>query len=66
MLSRGKSTRNFISDFNKLLICREFGYTEDEYDNNSVEFNIKASYLLDSEYRASKVSKIPNKSFKRR
>lgn len=61
MLSRGKNTRNFVSDFNMLLICREFGYTEEEYNNNSIEFNIKAAYLLDAEHRASKISKTPQK-----
>jgi hypothetical protein len=54
--AKGQATLNFVPEINKLAICEAFGYTEDEYDKNSIEFNIMAGYYLDAKGRASKAA----------
>lgn len=51
---------NFISELNMLAVCEAFGYTEDEYNSNSIEFNIMAGMYLDAKSRASRSNKAGN------
>ena len=52
---------NFNADFNMLIVCKEFGYTEEEYNTNSIEFNIKAGLLISAESKAGKSASQSNK-----
>lgn len=48
---------NFVDDLNKLLVCKTCGYTEEEYESNSIEFNIKMAMYISSISKAK--AKIP-------